>query len=72
MLSKAEEEKVINQLREIAELTNLDSQICYWMTARVFQLLATRVVELNDECSRLHQELQKANELAARLSEKYE
>lgn len=49
MLSEKEEKKIISYLQQLAKLTNLDAQVYFWMTSREFQLLATRVIELNDE-----------------------
>jgi len=49
MLSEKEEKKIISRLQQLAVLTNLDVQVYFWMTSREFQLLATRVIELNDE-----------------------
>lgn len=69
MLNEEEEKRVIYQLDQIAALTNLDSQMYYWMTTREFQWLATRVIELNDELSKVHEELYKANKELADLAD---
>lgn len=69
MLSKEEEKKVVSQLKSIAMMFNLDTQMYYWMTAREFQWIATRVIELNDELSKVHEELYKANKELADLTD---
>ena len=70
MLSK-DEELINNALVEIIK-TSKEKGVFPLVTAYDIEWLAEKLKEINDELSKVYLELQKANELSARLSEKYE
>lgn len=53
MLNPEEENKLNRWIAKISELSNLDAQMYYWMTAREFKWLADKLKETNDELKRV-------------------
>lgn len=49
MLSEEEESKLNNWLVQISLIPNLDTQMCYWMTAREFKWLAENLKKVDTE-----------------------
>lgn len=71
MLSENEEQRLNSFLKASTEELRKDFDYPEFFATDI-RWIANKLKEINEECSKVHLELQKANELSAKLSERYE
>jgi len=74
MLSEKEEQDVVSIIEYYRELQKIHREVIGWDSQEHNRTiwLAEKLKEINNECSKYAEELQKANELSVRLSERFE